>query len=253
MAILAMVVAAGALSGCTGPTQTPGTGTPTASTPGTTKTPTGANAKASVSQSGDTITITGTKTDDDNDQLSEQFTLSQGTYIYTFNNKGGGLGDAFIASIESPDGDLYEAVSLGDSSGEGYMAVDPDGYWAKPGPAVMNVGFGGTYTLTITRPTTGVSPPVTLTAQPREMKVKAVNLNAGPVTINIKHNGYNSDQQGTTMVTLRKVDTGKGITLDGPWITGETGQATGTVTEPGLYVLSVSFRAHTTGEATLTQ
>ena len=73
------------------------------------------------------------------------------------------------------------------------------------------------------------------------------------MTINIKHNGYNSEEQGTTMVSLHKVDTGKSITLSGPWVTGETGQATGTVTDPGLYVLAVSFRAHTTGEATLTQ
>ena len=250
---MAMIIAAGALSRRTTPSQTPGTGTPTASTPGSTKAPTGANAKASVSQAGDTITITGTKTDQDNDQLSQEFTLSQGTYTYTFSNKGSALGDTFIASIDSPTGDLYESVALGDSSGEGYMVVDPEGYWAKPGPAVLNVGYGGTYTMTITRPTTGVSPPVTLNAQPGETVVKAVNLNAGPVTIDIKHIGYNQDQQGTTMVSLHKVDNGKSITLGGAWVTSETGQATGTVTDPGLYVLAVSFRAHTTGEATLTQ
>ncbi|OPY25629.1 MAG: hypothetical protein A4E28_03062 [Methanocella sp. PtaU1.Bin125] len=248
-----MIIAAGALSGCTTPAPTSGTGTPTASTPGTTKTPTGANAKASVTQSGDTITITGTKTDDDNDQLSEQFTLTQGTYIYTFSNTGSALGNTFIASVDSPDGDLYEAVSLGDSSGMGYIAVDPDGFWAKPGPAVLSVGYGGTYTMTISKPTTGDAPPVTLTGQPRETAVKAVNLNAGPVTINVRHNGYSSDQQGTTMVSLHKVDNAKSVSLDGAWIMDETGQATGTVAEPGLYVFSVSFRAHTTGEATLTQ
>ena len=76
----------------------------------------------------------------------------------------------FIASIDSPTGDLYESVALGASSGEGYMVVDPEGYWAKPGPAVLNVGYGGTYTLTITRPTTGVSPPVTLHASRRRRR-----------------------------------------------------------------------------------
>ncbi|CAJ35994.1 hypothetical protein [Methanocella arvoryzae] len=252
LGVLAILVASTALSGCLGGNQTtpttPGTATPT--TPATSTG--GKNPLASVTTSGDTITITGTKTSMSDDQYSETFNLEEGTYIYTWTNKGG-YEDWFTAALESPEGDSYGMVSLMDPSGSSYLVVEAEGYFAKPGPARLNVANGGTYTVTYTKPTTGENVPLTVTGGPGEQVAKAVSLNPGPVTISVKHHGFDSSEQGTTMVGLHKVDTGKSVRLDGPWIVSETGDATGEIEEAGLYVFSVSFRAHTNGEATISQ
>lgn len=257
LGVLAVVVAASALSGCTstntGSSSTsPTTHATTSTSPSSSSTSSG--AKVPVTVSGNTITITGTKGSGDKDQVSDQFTLETGTYIMSVTNKGGSsLGDTFIATIESPTGDVYTVLSpMGNSKG-GYLPVYADNIMAKPGPAVLKVSMAGTYTVTLTKPTSGEALPLKITGAPGEQVIKAVDLKAGAVTINVKHLGYNSAEQGTTMVNLVKADTGQSVRLDGAWVTGETRDVTGDISDPGVYVLSVSFRAHTNGEATISQ
>ncbi len=251
--MIAMVIVVSAVSGCIGG------GTPSPSTPGgATTTPsnnqgTGANAVVQAVQSGDTITISGTKTDDDDDQLSTVFNLVEGTYIVSWENTGS-FSDIFTATIDSEDGEKSAPISIWDSEGTYFMTVTEDDIFSKPGPARLKVANGGTYTVTLTKPTSGDSPPVTITADKGMQKARAVALNPGQVTISVKHTGWSSDKIGTTSVGLHNAATGEYVSLGGGgWMTSETDEATGTIDEAGVYVFSVSFSAYAGGEATLTQ
>lgn len=240
------------LSGCIGggggATATPKPGGATA-----TKTATGANAVVNAVQSGNTITISGTKTDQDKDQLSTAFTLEKGTYIYSWDNKDS-FGDIFTASLDAVDGSYSYPIVLWDAKGTYFVNIEDDGLMIKPGQVKLNVANGGTYTVTITKPTTGDSPPVTIKEDKGVQMAKAVKLNAGEVKINVRHTAWNADKIGTTTVSLHNAATGEYVSLDsGGWVTSESKEITGTVDEAGVYVFAVSYSAYTGGETTLTQ
>jgi hypothetical protein len=243
------------LSGCTGPSGTSPAATTAGGATTTSATNTGANAVANAVQSGDTITISGVKTDQNKDQVSTEFTLVNGTYIVSWQNKDtGGVGDIFTATIDSADGEKSYPISLWDAKGENFMTIVGDDIFTKPGKAKLVIANGGTYTVTITKPTSGDSAPVTITADKGMQMARAVKLNAGPVNINVKHTAWSSDKIGTTSVSLHNAATGKYVSLGGGgWMTGETGDAEGTIDEAGVYVFSVSFSAYTGGEATVSQ
>jgi hypothetical protein len=254
ISVIAIVIIVSAFSGCIGGNSNP---TPTtagsSTTPGASKAATGANAVVNAVQSGNTITISGTKTDQDKDQLSTAFTLEKGTYIYSWDNKGS-LGDIFTATIDAVDGSYSYPIVLWDAKGTSFMSIEDDGLMIKPGQAKLTVANGGTYTVTITKPTSGASLPQTITLAKGEQMAKAVMLNPGEVKISVKHTEYSKDKIGTTTISLHKADTGKYISLDsGGWVTSEANDLTGTVDEAGVYVLGISLSAYTGGEVTISQ
>jgi hypothetical protein len=252
IAIVSICIVAAAVSGCSF-SKSFEIGTPTATPqPGSTTTPGGTDDKMTVTQSGDTITITGTKKAETWLLASNPFNLVAGAYIYTFTNEGG---EDFTASIRPTASDTgYLLAMMDGSSGEDYMLVGSGTIFdVAPGQAVLEVSDGDTFTVTLTRLTAADSPPVTVSGQSDESKFKAVSLAAGAVTVTVTHSEFKGSDQASTIVQLINVETGEKIYLDNNWIKTETGEATGEITELGLYVLAVDFSNNSGGEATLTQ
>lgn len=261
IAIVSICIVAAAVSGCSfsksfeigTPTATPEPGsTATPTTPGSTTTPGDTDEKVTVTQSGDTITIAGTMKAGTWQLVSDAFDLEAGTYIYTYTNEGS---DDFTAAIRSTSKDSgYPLAVMGGASDEGYLPVGSGGnFQVEPGTAVFEVSDAGTFTVTLTKPATADSPPVTVSGQADKVKARAVSLAAGPVTVSVTHTEFKGSEQSSTIVHLLNVETGEDVYLDNDWIKTETGEATGEITEPGLYVLSVDFSYNSGGEATLTQ
>ncbi|HTX44559.1 MAG TPA: hypothetical protein VMC61_07480 [Methanocella sp.] len=254
--IVVIVLMAMALSGCTS-TSPSGPGASTGPTKSTSSsgTKTGSNAQATTTVSGETITIAGTKTDQSNDQLSGEFELKEGTYLLEWNDVGGPLG-FFTTSYDSTDGKGGTGiVSLTDEKGSSAAVVGGDNnLMTPPGKYKVKVGNGGTYTITFSKPSTGASPPVTITGARGEQKAKAVALKAGKFTIGVKHTGWSSDKIGTTMIGVWDVKTGKDvIDLGTGWVQKENGEVTGEAPADGVYIFSTSWSAYSGGDATLTQ
>jgi hypothetical protein len=193
------------------------------------------------------------KTDQSNDQLSGEFELKEGTYLLEWNDVGGPLG-FFTTSIDSTDGkDGTAIVSLTEEKGSSALVVGSNSLMTPAGKYKMNVGNGGTYTVTFSKPSTGSSPPMTITASKGDDIAKPVMLKAGKFTISVKHSGWSQDKVGTTMIGVWDVKTGKDVVTGSGWISSETQELTGEVTEPGVYIFSTSWSAYAGGEATLTQ
>jgi len=252
LGIISICIVAAAVSGCSF-SKSFEIGTPSATPqPGSTTTPAGTSDKVTVTQSGDTITLTGTMKAGTWQLVSDTFTLDAGTYIYTYTNEGS---DDFTAGIRSTSKDSgYPLAVMGGASDEGYLPVGSGGnFQVEPGAAVFEVSDAGTFTVTLTKPATADSPPVTLTGQADKVKARAINLAAGPVTVSVTHTEFKGSEQSSTILHLLNVETGEDVYLDNDWISEETGEATGEITEPGLYVLSVDFSYNSGGEATLTQ
>ena len=184
--------------------------------------------------------------------VSDTFTLDAGTYIYTYTNEGS---DDFTAAIRSTSKDSgYPLAVMGGASDEGYLPVGSGGnFQVEPGAAVFEVSDAGTFTVTITKSATADSPPVTVSGQKDQTKAKAVSLAAGAVTVSVTHSEFKGSDQSSSIVLLFNAETGEEIYLDNNWIKTETGEATGEISTPGLYVLSVDFSYNSGGEATLTQ
>lgn len=248
LGVLAILVASTALSGCLGGNKTtpttPGTTTPGATTPST-STPSGALVPAVVS--GNTITISGVKAESSDNQNSTSFDLEEGAYIVSYENKGS-FGNILTATLETDDGSGMYIVSLWDTKGSDAMVVG--GMMTPAGKYHLNVGNGGTYTVTITKPTSGDAAPVTIKASKGESVAKAVNLNPGEVKISVKHD---VGPTGTTSMSLYDL---QGNTVASKWVSGSssiTDEDIGEITTAGTYIFSVTFSANTGGEATVSQ
>jgi hypothetical protein len=194
------------------------------------------------------------KSDQNNDQLSGEFELKEGTYLLVWNDVGGPMG-FFTTSFDSTDGKGGTGiVSLIDEKGSSAIPVGTNSIMTPAGKYQLKVGNGGTYTVTFSKPTTGDSPPVTITGGKGEQKAKAVTLKAGKFTIDVKHSGWSSTQKGTTMVDMWDVKTGKDVAdLGSGWVQNENGEVTGEAPADGVYIFSTSWSAYAGGDATLTQ
>jgi hypothetical protein len=194
------------------------------------------------------------KSDQNNDQLSGEFELKEGTYLLEWNDVGGPLG-FFTTSFDSTDGKGGTGiVSLTEEKGSSAIPVGTNSMMTPAGKYKMKVGNGGTYTVTFSKPSTGASPPVTITAAKGENVAKAVLLKAGKFTINVKHSGWSSTQKGTTMIGVWDIKTGKDVVdLGSSWVQNENDEVTGEAPADGVYILSTSWSAYAGGDATLTQ
>lgn len=246
LGVLAILVVSIALSGCLGGNKTtpttPGTQVTPTTTPGKTNTPTGALVPAVVS--GNTITISGVKTDSSDNQNSTSFDLEEGAYLLTFDNTGG-YSNWFTASLETDDESGLYLVSLFDSKGSDALVVG--GFMTPAGKYHLNVGNGGTYTVTIEKPTSGAAVPLTLTGSKGQSVAKAVTLNPGQVKLNVKHD---VGPTGTTSMGLYDL---QGNTVASKWTSESTYEEVGEITTAGVYIFSVSFSGNTGGQATVSQ
>lgn len=245
---MTIILVASAFSGCLGssttkPTTTPGTAT---STPGT-STNTNGNADVTAVVSGDTITINGVKTSQSDDQNSTYFELKDGAYLMSWTNTGS-YGNIFTALLENADGTGMYIVSLMDTT-RGSSALVVGGMMTPAGQYHLNVGNGGTYSVTITKPTSGDAVPRTYTLSKGEGLGTAVQLNPGEVKISVKHS---VGPTGTTSIGLYDLE---GNTVASKWISGGdiTGEDSGTITKAGVYILDVTLSANTGGEVTISQ
>lgn len=244
-----IVLVASTISGCCGiggtptitPTSTPGTPTSTHTNTNTGK----GNADVPAVVSGNTITINGVKTDQSGEQNSTYFDLEEGAYLVTWTNTGS-FGNIFTTTVETEDGNGMGIISLMDDT-KGSSVLVVGGFMTPAGRYHLNVGNGGTYSVTISKPTSGDAVPKTYTLSKGEGMGKAVQLNAGEVKIGIK---YSVSPTGTTFISLYDVEGNSVLGYGGG---NNPTERTATITTPGVYLLDVTLSGNTGGEVTVSQ
>lgn len=196
----------------------------------------------------DTITISGIKTDSASEVISTDFHLGEGAYLVSWENEGN-LGNIFTASLDVSNGDgLYLISLISDTKGSDVMVVGD--VMIPAGMYHLDVGNGGTFAVTITKPTSGNSIPLTMNVSNGSSVAQAVQLNTGSVKINVTHDVVPDD---TTIVRLYDL---KGKSVLSEWVQqsdGTSKELTCDIPTAGIYLISATFSLNTGGEVTISQ
>ena len=190
------------------------------------------NTNAKVTLAGDTITITGTKTDPDHDQYSDKFDLKKGAYLMTWENSN--QSDySFNALLEAKGG--IESLGYAKSKDSSVLVIGD--FLTQPGLYKLDVMTGDTYTVTITKPTTGTALPLTIDQVESGEVTKAIQLNPGILKVNVH---YKVAKKGWTSLYLYDVNTGEIIYTDSISVPpGLTRNNTTSIPVGGVYILKI--------------
>ena len=238
--VLIILLITSSISGCFGSVS----GNSTTVTPVTT----GNVVKVQAVVTNDTIHVSGIKTDSASEVISTDFQLDEGAYIVSWENTGN-LGNIFTSSLDEGNGNgLYLVSLIEDTKGSGVLVVGD--VMTPAGMYHLNVGNGGTYAVTITKPISGDAIPMTMPVSKGSSAAKAVQLNPGVVKINVKHDVAPDD---TTILSLYDLN---GNSVLSEWVQqsdGTSKELTDEISAAGIYILSATYSHNTGGEITISQ
>jgi hypothetical protein len=203
-----------------------------------------ADQKAAVSTSGGVITLKGT-----DDQNSPSVAMAQGAYIVRRT-----AGEGFISiTLKDKADEIVHGTFFNEPNGSYLLVVGGDLF--KPGDVVFEIITMGSWTLTVTKvdPSKSVSLPQVISGVEMETAIsqpfKAV---AGELVMTY---AYKSEPEGTGMLTICDVVTGKTIPMNQMMSAGNiSGGWNMTIPSAGVYIAETTFpKASGGGEVKLSQ